>query len=161
MIADRVRLAIARLASRCVESQPLWTGGHRPAIGKYQQGESVPSSSVLVAFSRALGVSLTYLMDTQGLEVEGVEFRTKASTTARHRAYVETEVLEWIERYLRVPSVSELESAEWQCPVEGPGELRQVSDSEQVAVEVRVEWHLGTGPIPNISELLEEEGLKF
>ena len=46
-----------------------------------------------------------------------MEFRTKANTSGRDRAQVETEVLEWIERYLQVEQVLELDSAEWQCPV--------------------------------------------
>jgi hypothetical protein len=34
---------------------------------------------------------------------------------------VETEVLEWIERYLQIELVLELDSAEWQCPIPSPG----------------------------------------
>ena len=161
MIADRVRLARRKAGLSLRGLSAAMDGRVSPqAVGKYERGESVPSSGVLVALSRALGVSLSYLMDTQGIEVEGVEFRTKSSTTARDRANVETEVLEWIERYLQIEAVVELESAEWQCPVEGPRELRQVGDSEQLAVDVREEWHLGTDPIPNMTELLEEKGLK-
>jgi transcriptional regulator with XRE-family HTH domain len=77
------------------------------AIGKYERDESMPSSGVLLALAKALNVSLTYLLDTQEVSLEGVEFRTKANTTARDRANVETEVLEWIERYLQIESILE------------------------------------------------------
>ena len=161
MIADRVRLARRKAGLSLRGLSAAMDGRVTPqAIGKYERGESVPSSGVLVALSGALGVSLSYLMDTQGIEVEGVEFRTKASTTARDRANVKTEVLEWIERYLQIEAVLELESAQWQCPIEAPRELRQVGDSEQLAVDVRQEWQLGIDPIPNMTELLEEKGLK-
>ena len=161
MIADRVRLA-RRKSGLSLRGLSAGMDGRvtAQAIGKYERGESVPSSGVLVALSKALGVSVGYLMDTQGIEVQGVEFRTKASTTARDRANVETEVLEWVERYLQIEAALELDSAHWQSPTEPPRELCQVAEAEQLAVDVREAWFLGIDPIPNMTELLEEKGLK-
>ena len=51
---------------------------------------------------RLLDVSLAYLLATQGVELTSVGFRSKANTSARDRAQVESEVLERIERYLQV-----------------------------------------------------------
>jgi transcriptional regulator with XRE-family HTH domain len=50
------------------------------AIGKYERDEMTPSSGVLIALSKALGVSLSYLMESHGVELTGVDFRTKANT---------------------------------------------------------------------------------
>lgn len=161
MIADRLKLARRKAGlslrdlSAAIEEKVT-----AQAIGKYERGECVPSSGVLLALSKALGVSLSYMMDTQGIELCGVEFRTKANTSARNRAQVETEVIEWIERYLQVELVLELDSAEWQCPVARPRKLKEVGDAEKLAADVRKEWNLGTDPIPNMTELLEEKGLK-
>ena len=130
------------------------------AIGKYERAESVPSSGVLLAMSKALGVSLSYLLDAHGIRLAGVEFRKKASTSARDRAKVETEVLEWIERYLQVEILLELDSAEWQCPVTTSPRPTRSEDAGRLAEKVRREWNLGIDPIPNITELLEETGLK-
>lgn len=161
MIADRLRLA-RRKASFSLRGLSTAIGGKvtAQAIGKYERGESTPSSGVLIALSKALGVSLGYLLDVQGIELSGVEFRTKANTSARDRAQVETEVLEWIERYLQVERVLELDSAHWQCPVARLRRLGEPSDAEKLAAEVREEWKLGLDPIPNMTELLEEKGLK-
>lgn len=161
MIADRVRLA-RRKAGYSLRDLSIAMDSKvtAQAIGKYERGESIPSSGVLLALSKALGVSLSYLMDTQGIELSGVEFRTKANTSARDRAQVETEVLEWIERYLQVERVLELDSAHWKCPVARPRKLGDVGDAEKRAAEVRETWKLGHDPIPNMTELLEEKGLK-
>jgi Zn-dependent peptidase ImmA (M78 family) len=129
------------------------------AIGKYERGESTPSSGVLLALSKALGVTLSYLLDTQRIELSGVEFRTKANTSTQDRAQVETEVLEWIERYLQIELVLELDSAQWHCPV-SKRKLREPRDAEKLAADVREKWGLGVDPIPNMTELLEEQGLK-
>jgi Zn-dependent peptidase ImmA (M78 family)/DNA-binding XRE family transcriptional regulator len=130
------------------------------AIGKYERDEMTPSSGVLIALSKALGVSLSYLMDTQGIELTGVDFRTKANTSARDRANVETEVIEWIERYLQIERVLELNSAEWEIPVQKLHEIQAIAEAEALADLVRDQWQLGRDPIPNMTELLEEKGLK-
>ena len=130
------------------------------AIGKYERNEDISSSGVLIALAKALGVSIGYLMDTQGVVLTGVEFRTKASTTASDRANVETEVLEWIERYIQIEHVLELESSAWQCPIVPPRHLQAPADAEALAAEVREVWSLGIDPIPNMTELLESKSLK-
>jgi len=161
MIADRIRLARRKagfsLRDLSAEMSERVTA---QAIGKYERGEDIPSSGVLTALTKALGVSLSYLLDTQGIELSGVEFRTKANTTAKDRAQVETEVLEWIERYLQVELVLDLDSSKWQCPVPCPVNLGDVGEAEKLARDVREAWKLGLDPIPNMTELLEEKGLK-
>jgi Zn-dependent peptidase ImmA (M78 family)/transcriptional regulator with XRE-family HTH domain len=161
MIADRIRLARNKaglsLRDLAAEMENLVTA---QAIGKYERGEDIPSSRVLSALAKALKVSISYLLDTQGLMLTGVEFRTKANTTGKDRAHVETEVLEWIERYLQVELVLDLDSSKWQCPVLCPVKLKDIGEAEQLAKDVREAWKLGIDPIPNMTELLEEKGLK-
>lgn len=161
MIADRIRLA-RRKSGYSLRGLSEAISGRvtAQAIGKYERGEDLPSSGVLLALSRALDVSLSYLVDTQQIELAGVEFRTKASTTARERAEVETAVLEWIERYLQIEAVLELDSREWQSPVHEPVPLSDAAEAESLASRVRSAWQLGIDPIPNVTELLEEKGLK-
>src|SRR5579872_2062057 len=106
MIADRIKLARRKAGFSLRDLSDAMNGRvTAQAIGKYERGEDVPSSGVLIALAKALGVSLNYLMDSQGMELTRVEFRTKASTTVRERAQVETEVIEWIERYLQIERI--------------------------------------------------------
>lgn len=161
MIADRLKLARhkAGLSLRAL-STAMGDKVTAQAIGKYERGEDIPSSGVLSALAEALGVSLSYLLDAQGLVLTSVEFRTKASMTQRDRAHVETDVLEGIERYVQLEQILELDSAEWHCPIPCPRALHAVSDAEDLARDVREAWQLGLDPIPNMTELLEEKGLK-
>lgn len=130
------------------------------AIGKYERGEMTPSSEVLVALSKTLDVSIPYLMAPQAVELGRVDFRTKSTTSAKDRAKVETEVLEWVERYLQIEEILSLESAVWSVPEGLPSNITTPEDAEKLAVELREKWTLGTDPIPNMTELLEEKGIK-
>ena len=160
MMGDRIRLA-RKKAGLSLRDLADALGGKvsAQAIGKYERGEMTPSSGVLLALCQALNVSRTYLMDSQGIELTGVDFRTKANTSARDRTHVETAVIDWIERYLQIERVLELDSAEWEAPVP-PRPLRATEEAEDLADQVRKEWLLGRDPIPNMTELLEEKGLK-
>src|SRR5882672_3301920 len=163
MIGDRIKLARAKAGYSLRDlSSAMGEKVTAQAIGKYERGESIPSSGVLLALAKALGVSMSYLMDTQGVALAGVEFRTKASTSGKDRAHVQTMVLEWIERYLQIEIILNLDSAEWRNynPVPKPRKLGSVAEAEQLAEDVREKWKLGLDPIPNMTELLEEKGLK-
>lgn len=161
MIANRIKLA-RRKAGLSLRDLSAAINGlvTAQAIGKYERGEDVPSPRVLTVLAEALGVSQSYLLDTQGIELTGVKFRTKANTTVRDRTQVESEVLAWIERYLQIELILDLDSAKWQCPIDPPRQLHEVNEAEQIAGNVRDKWKLGIDPIPSMTELLEEKGLK-
>lgn len=161
MNGERLRLARkrARLSLRGL-AQKLDGLVTAQAIGKYERGEMTPSSTVLIALRKALGVSIPYLMAPHGVELGEVDFRTRASTGAKDRAAVATEVLEWVERYLQVEEILELSSAEWTCPRGMPVTIRDAEAAEDVAERLRSQWSLGIDPIPNMTELLEERSIK-
>ncbi len=161
MIGTRIKLA-RKKAGYSLRDLAEALGGKvsAQAIGKYERGEMTPSSDVLIALSKALGVTVAYLMDSQGIELASVDFRTKASTTAKDRARVETEVIEWVERYLQIEQILELDGTSWKKPFEQMEAIHCIEESENLANRVRERWKLGLDPIPNMTELLEEKGLK-
>ncbi len=129
------------------------------AIRKYEKGDMIPSSSVLIALTRTLGVSVDFLMTDQVQALEGVEFRKRSSTSAKDRARVEAEVMDQAERYLAIEAILELDTMHWEPPIPPQGPTDE-ADAENLADRLRDAWHLGDDPIPNLTELLEESGLK-
>jgi Zn-dependent peptidase ImmA (M78 family)/transcriptional regulator with XRE-family HTH domain len=130
------------------------------AIGKYERNEDMPSSGVLSILADALKVSEDYLLASEDLILEGVEFRKKQIASKREEAFVEGQTLHLLERYLTIEEVLGLRSVEWDRPREAPYPMQNVSDAENAARAIRVHWGLGIDPIPNLSELLEERGIK-
>jgi len=131
------------------------------AIGKYERGEMMPSSGVLAQLTKVLDVSLQYLLSEQVEELEAVEFRKLSGTSAGDRALVEGKVVDCLQRYLAVEEILELDSEDWRIPPCGNRFLGEESEGEILAEDLRKEWKLGIDPIPNMTALLEDQGIKI
>lgn len=162
MIGQRLKLARAAvgLSLRDLEDR-IGNRVTAQAIGKYERNESMPSSGVLIALADALDVSVDYLVGDQEMVLDAVEFRKKKITSKREEAQVEAKVLHLLERYLMVEELLGLRSVEWHRPREAPYPVIQdVSEADRAAQSLREHWGLGSDPIPNLVELLEEQGIK-
>lgn len=130
------------------------------AIGKYERDEDMPGSRVLIALADALGVSEDYLLSEDEIALEGVDFRKKASSSAREEAALEAQTIHKLERYLALEEMLQLRSVDWEQPRSAPHPVADLRDAEDAARSVRDDWGLGNDPIPNLAELLEERGVK-
>lgn len=130
------------------------------AIGKYERDEDMPSSGVLAALARALNVSEDYLLAANEMVLDGVDFRKKSIASKREEAFVEGQALHLLERYLTLEDVLGLASVVWDRPREAPYPVKDIADAENAARALRLQWGLGIDPIPSLSELLEERGIK-
>ena len=161
MIGQRLKLArsAAGLSLRDLEVK-IGNRVTAQAIGKYERNESMPGSGVLIALADALDVSVDYLVGDQEMVLEAVEFRKKTITSRREEAQVEAKVLHLLEQYLMIEELLHLPSVEWHSPREAPYPVRAVSEADRAARSLRDHWGLGNDPIPNLVELLEEQGIK-
>ena len=171
MLSERLKLARKRsgLSLRALSAS---MGGivSAQAIGKYERGEMVPSSTVAIALADALEVPLSHLLSPSRVSLESVEFRKLASARARDRAAVEGEVLDHVDRYLQVEEVLGIDATveevlgidatEGEEPEGTPYRINAVEDTDWAAASIRAAWNLGGGPIPDITALLEERGIK-
>ena len=162
MFSERLKLARKRSGFSLRElSSRLGAMVSAQAIGKYERGEMMPSSSVAIALANALDVTTTYLLSPTVVSLESVEFRKLASTKVRERARVEATVLDHVDRYLQVEEILGIASNLWEVPDGAPYPADTVEDGELTAARVRRAWNLGGGAIPNMTELLEERGIKI
>lgn len=130
------------------------------AIGKYERNEDMPGSTVLISLAGALAVSVDFLLSDDELELEGVEFRKSASASAKEEATIEAKTLSRVEKYLAIEGLLNLPSQEWDQPQGAPYWVADPRDAEDAARNLREAWLLGKDPIPKLSELLEEHGIK-
>jgi len=161
MFGDRLKLA-RKKAGYSLRRLADALGGEvtAQAIGKYERGEMMPSSGVLIHMDKMLDVSLEYLLSEHVEELEAVEFRKLAGTSAGDRARVDAEVIDRLQRYIAIEEILELDSGAWKAPRFGNRFLGQEDDGEILAQDLRKDWKLGIDPIPNMTSLLEDRGIK-
>lgn len=160
MLGNRIKQArtAAGLTTRALAER---IGVSAMAISKYETGKSVPSSGVLLKLAAALGVRTEFFFREAQVELEAVEYRKHASLGKRLQEQIQAEVVEQIERW------QELESYLVSAPIvpfELPPALPKNIDAseaiEDVALAVREAWDLGINPIPDLTDTLEERGIK-
>lgn len=161
MFGERLKLARKKsgLSLRAL-SEAINGDVSAQAIGKYERGEMMPGSRVLMKLARSLQVDPEYLLSDRVAALEGMEFRKKSGTSARDRAAVEAEVIDHLERYLAIETVLEQSSEDWRLPKLRRRFLGSVEEADELAEELRQAWKLGIDAIPDMTELLEEQGIK-
>ena len=161
MFSERLKLARKRsgLSLRALSSEMDGLVSAQ-AIGKYERAEMMPSSTVAIALADALEVTPSYLLSPSSVSLESVEFRKLSSTRARERAAVEGEVLDHMDRYLQIEEILGVDTTAQDMPDGIPYRISDREDAEDAAQSLRAAWNLGSAPIQNMTELLEERGIK-
>ncbi|MGM0857463.1 MAG: helix-turn-helix domain-containing protein [Pseudomonadota bacterium] len=133
----------------------------KQALSKYEQGKDAPNSTRLIQLADALGVNPEYFFRSDSVELGKVDFRKHSAFGKRQQEAVKEQVREHLERYLAAESLFQTdqligEFANWhqRFPV------TNVDEVEQAANKLREDWQLGVNPIANLTEILEEKGIK-
>lgn len=161
MFGQRLRLARKQAGlSMHALAESLTPSISAQAINKYEADKMMPSSAVLVGLSKSLGVSLDFLMGGQVHALQSLEWRKTSNASAQDRAKAEMVVIGKLEDYLAIEDILEIHQpdnpfAEVRIDrVDGDDAL------DRKALEVREKWQLGIDPIPSMTALLEDKGLK-
>ena len=129
----------------------------KQSISKYETGKMIPTSSVLLALSKALGVSADYFFRS-GIRLENVEFRKKSSLGKKKEAQITEIVRDRLERYILIEQIVSM-NVPFSNPIQNI-EINDVKAIETAVRELRKAWWIGLDSLPNIMELLEDKGIK-
>jgi Zn-dependent peptidase ImmA (M78 family) len=127
------------------------------AISKYERGLMTPSSGVLLRLAHALDVSAEFFLRPVTVSVQLQAYRKHAALGVKAQEAIQMRVQEWLERYLAVESFFPEEQRPVSlrlCAVESMDQV------EEVALELRRDWDLGLDPIENLTQVLEDRGIK-
>lgn len=160
MIGSRIKQArtAAGLALRDLAEK---AGISAMAISKYETGKSTPSSGVLLSLSKALDVSVEYFLRTERVKLNEVEYRKHSKLPKKLLRQIEGDVIEQVERYLELEHVFPTRPIKpFKVPKSLPSRVSDYDEIETVADGVRAAWRLGSNPIPELTDTLEERGIK-
>jgi Zn-dependent peptidase ImmA (M78 family)/transcriptional regulator with XRE-family HTH domain len=161
MIGERLRLARKRAGYSLRDLAARLGNQVTPqAIGKYERDAMSPSRPVLSALAATLNVPVEFLEAPSAVRLGQLDFRKHSGTSSQERSLVEAAVIEQVERYLYIEEIVGLDSASWRQPVQMET-VSSLDEAENAANAVREAWKLGSDPIPNLTELLERQGIKI
>lgn len=160
MLGDRIRQArqAAGLPLRVLAQE---VGLSAMAISKYERNEITPSSGVLLALAKALGVRVEYFFRQSNVTLEKVSYRKHRDLSKRDAAKILAEVRDQIERWLELQTYIPTPWAiSFQVPEGLPRQIRDFDEIEEVAIQVRRAWDLGLNPVPDLIDTLESRGIR-
>ena len=127
------------------------------AISKYERDLDTPSSGVLLRLAQALGISTDFLFRPQTISVQLQAYRKHAGLGVKEQEAIQMRIQEWLERYLEVESFFPDERRAVNLPVYS---IQAIEQAEDAALALRENWNLGLDPIVNLTQLLEDRGIK-
>lgn len=133
----------------------------KQALSKYEQGKDTPNSTRLIRLAEVFGVEPEYFFRTDTVDLGEVDFRKHSSFGKRQQDAVKEAVKEHLERYLAIEACFPQgrlgdDFSRWQ----GKYAVASKEEAETAAENLRAAWKLGTNPISNLTEVLEENGIK-
>ena len=135
------------------------TGVSQTAISKYEKGEIIPDSGMLIKIGNATNTSLDYFFRQNIVELTEPCYRCRKSIRQKEKDIVHARTADWLERYLEIEHLSN-EKIKREVPKKTDCHADSLDDIESVAVKVRKYWNLGLDPIENLIDSFEMHGIK-
>jgi Zn-dependent peptidase ImmA (M78 family)/transcriptional regulator with XRE-family HTH domain len=135
-------------------------GVSKNMVSKYERGESAPAPSVPSRLAELFGVGIEYFYREEEVVTIDVAYRKLASLPAATCGKIEGQITERLERYGAVEHILGLPSL---SPPTGESLLGQVAttgEAESAAARLRNKWGLGTDPIENLCEEIENHEVR-
>jgi Zn-dependent peptidase ImmA (M78 family)/transcriptional regulator with XRE-family HTH domain len=137
-------------------------GVTKQSISCYELGNATPSASVLMKIIEVLEFPLLYFKKTlnNSSSAESTVFFRSLKTTAQKLKDASKIRLSWLEeiyhylsQFVHFPEVDIPDISDYTSK-----DNLEIEDIENIATAVRKSWNLGSSPIENITEILQEKG---
>jgi Zn-dependent peptidase ImmA (M78 family)/transcriptional regulator with XRE-family HTH domain len=153
------RLKSARMQSGITQAALAEAiGVTKQAISQFEHGQKNPESSTLIAIAGFFDKTVGYFMRPLTTQLEKVDFRKRASLKGRALEAIKATILDRLEPYLELEQLLGIDPG-FTHPLKD-FMIGEVDQAEQAAKVLLLAWNLGTNPIPNIVEMLEERNIK-
>lgn len=155
------RLKSARTLAAVSQDQLVEKMGNivsKNAISKYEKGQMMADSTILLALSKALNVKPDYFFRPFTVEIENVEFRKKQKLSVKALNAIKQTATDVVERYIEVEQFLNIAST-FTNPI-ADLQITDIKSIDKAAIQVRNKWKLGMNALPNVIDLLEDNEIK-
>jgi Zn-dependent peptidase ImmA (M78 family)/transcriptional regulator with XRE-family HTH domain len=132
----------------------------RQSLHRYEKGEVLPDSERIAQLSKALGVRPDFFFRETKVEIGSIEFRKVPGLSSKEEDKLIETVKDKLSRYLELEEILSFKTA-FKNPVSQARPVKSPEDIEAAAQAVRKDWGLGSDPIANCLELLEDHHIKI
>ena len=154
-----LRLKSARIQAGATQADlAAAIGVSKQAISQYENGRKSPESSTLLAIANYFGKPVGYFFQTRTIQLDRVDFRKRARLQGRALAAIKASILDRLEPYLELEQILNIDDP-FVNPI-APLPVSKLEQAEGAAIALLQAWNLGTNPIPNLIEMLEDRGVK-
>lgn len=131
------------------------------AIAKYEKGQMMPSSDVLIMLSKALNINLDYFFRpfTVDIDPSKFEFRKKSSMGNKKVESIKYLVCSEIEKYQEIESILNI-ATKFDLDYSNTLVERE-SEARLLALRLRKDFNIGSDAIVSVVDLLESKGIKI
>ncbi len=128
------------------------------AIAKYERGEMMPSSNVIIQLAKALSVKPDYFFRPFAVEIKEIEFRKKSRLGVKKTNAIKQKTTDHVENYLEIEEFLSI-PFNFSNPISNI-KIRTGIDVEKAVNLLLDKWQLGFNALPNVIELLESQEIK-
>jgi len=116
---------------------------------------------VLLSLSKALGVRTEYFFRQGKINLKEVDYRKHSKLPRKVLDQIEGEVIEQIERFFQLEEfLPTMPVKKFSLPRGLKAKIESYNDIEEISNLFRRSWGLGSNPIPDLTDTLEERGIK-
>lgn len=130
-------------------------------IQKYEQGLTNPGSDVLIKLAKALGVKVEFFFRPDNVQVSlsCPIYRKNASVSKKHLESIQARMKDRVEKYLEVEALFPEDRFD-KISINNlrHRKITKSEDIEKLAEDLRAAWALGTDPIENMTDIIEDRG---
>lgn len=130
----------------------------KQALSKYELGSMKPQVSILIELGNVLSVKPEFFLRENLLEFGEVSFRKQKSLAKVKQDAILERAKDYVSRYLEIESILGV-AKEFVNPL-SKETISTYQEVENASKVLRKLWELGSGPIPNVTAMLEMVGVR-
>ena len=160
MISDRIKRA--RVLKGCTLEELAQRIGNitKQGLSKFENGQSTPNSTRLLQIAKALEVSPEFFFRSEVVKLAPLEFRKLSKMPKYRQDQVAERIREHLERYIALEQCFDREDVLTPTTARETIIVKSPEEAELAASRLRESWQIGEDAIVNLTELLEENGIK-
>lgn len=160
MINDRIRRARVLRGLSLEEVAQRLGDISKQALSKFEKGGAVPNSTRLLQLAKVLDVKPEYFFRADAVALAPLEFRKLAKMPKYRQEQVEEQMREHLERYIALERCFDAADVAVEATPAHFMSVSSIEAAEEAAQKLREDWAIGGDAIANLTELLEDHGIK-